>query len=258
MADFTVERWRVVVVALATVAALPLFVLEDPGSIGALTGFADATGGASVMIVEPVATASAASTTVPTVDVAALSRRADAWHVARSNAPTIARLAEAARLHEAEALALAREIADTEYEDRESLDALLKAKKEESNRQALRERLRAAEDERRATALTTPGPTTTIPWDTAPADGGPSREQWEALRYCEATGDYTALSPTGMYRGAYQFSVTTWDWIAGLYYEHLIGVDPAAAAPGDQDAMAHSLYHLRGRGQWPVCGRYLP
>ena len=120
--------------ALATVAALPLFVLEDPGSIGALTGVADATGGASVMIVEPVATASAASTTVPTVDVAALSRRADAWHVARSNAPTIARLAEAARLHEAEALALAREIADTEYEDRESLDALLKAKKEESNR----------------------------------------------------------------------------------------------------------------------------
>jgi len=35
-------------------------------------------------------------------------------------------------------------------------------------------------------------------------------------------------------------------------------VDPAAAAPGDQDRMAQSLYDLRGRGQWPVCGRYLP
>ncbi|GIT46556.1 MAG: hypothetical protein Ct9H300mP12_11410 [Acidimicrobiales bacterium] len=41
-AEPTVERWRVVVVALATVAALPLFVLENPSSPGALTGTADA------------------------------------------------------------------------------------------------------------------------------------------------------------------------------------------------------------------------
>lgn len=30
----TIERWRVAVVALATLAALPLFVLENPASTG--------------------------------------------------------------------------------------------------------------------------------------------------------------------------------------------------------------------------------
>ena len=43
-AEPTIERWRVAVVALATVAALPLFVLENPASTGALTGVADAAG----------------------------------------------------------------------------------------------------------------------------------------------------------------------------------------------------------------------
>ena len=41
-AEPTIERWRVAVVALATLAALPLFVLENPASTGALTGVADA------------------------------------------------------------------------------------------------------------------------------------------------------------------------------------------------------------------------
>ena len=65
--------------------------------------------------------------------------------------------------------------------------------------------------------MTTPGPTTTIPWDTEPDPQGPSDIQWEALRFCEATGDYTAVNPTGKYRGAYQFSRQTWDWICLFY-----------------------------------------
>ncbi|MBT6064224.1 MAG: hypothetical protein HOG52_05415 [Actinobacteria bacterium] len=266
MAEFTVERWRVIVVALATVAALPLFVMENPDSTGSLTGVADASNSVELALSVPIVVVDAAvgtaasDWTTPTspADVANLADRAEAWHVARSNLPTVNRLAEAARKYEAEAIALAQEIVAVEFAEREALDTILASKQKEADRQAERARLREEEDNRRATAISTPGPTTTIPWDTRPADGGPSDEQWEALRYCEATGDYTAVNPTGRYRGAYQFSTTTWDWIAGLYHERLVGVDPAAAAPADQDAMAHSLYHLRGRGQWPVCGRYLP
>ncbi|HJL90336.1 MAG TPA: transglycosylase family protein [Acidimicrobiales bacterium] len=266
MAEFTVERWRVVVVALATIAALPLFVLEDPDSTGSLTGVADASSSVElalsvpIVLVDAVAAGPVSDWTTPTspADITNLVDRADEWHVARSNLPTVNRLAEAARMYEAEAIAMAQEIVAVEFAEREALDAILAAKQVEADRQAERARLREEEDNRRATAISTPGPTTTIPWDTKPADGGPSAEQWEALRYCEATGDYTAVNPTGRYRGAYQFSTTTWDWIAGIYHERLVGVDPAAAAPADQDAMARSLYNLRGRGQWPVCGRYLP
>jgi|TARA_B100000959_G_scaffold45626_1_gene46312 hypothetical protein len=266
LAEFTVERWRVVVVALATIAALPLFVLEDPDSTGSLTGVADASSSVElalsvpIVLVDAVAAGPVSDWTTPTspADITNLVDRADEWHVARSNLPTVNRLAEAARMYEAEAIAMAQEIVAVEFAEREALDAILAAKQVEADRQAERARLREEEDNRRATAISTPGPTTTIPWDTKPADGGPSAEQWEALRYCEATGDYTAVNPTGRYRGAYQFSTTTWDWIAGIYHERLVGVDPAAAAPADQDAMARSLYNLRGRGQWPVCGRYLP
>ena len=158
----------------------------------------------------------------------------------------------------AEALAAAHLVAASEFAQQERLDALLEARRREAEREAERVRLREEEPQRREEAMTTPGPTTTIPWDTDPHPDGPSDVQWEALRFCEATGNYEAVSPTGKYRGAYQFSRQTWDWIAGMYHENLVGVDPAAASPYDQDHMAQALYDLRGRGQWPVCGRYLP
>jgi len=268
-ADSNVERWRVVVVALATLAALPLFVFEDPSSPGAFTGTAMATtagsdapatgSGESASRVESielvVAEVQAASYQL---DVVRLSSRAEKWHLARSSREVQDRLVAIAREHEAEALANARLVAADEYAEREALDALLAAKRKEAEREAERKRLRDEELRRREEAMSTPGPTTTIPWDTEPHPDGPTDIQWEALRFCEATGDYTAVSPTGKYRGAYQFSRQTWDWIAGLHYERLVGVDPASAAPVDQDRMAQALYDLRGRGQWPVCGRYLP
>ena len=52
-AETTVERWRVVVVALATVAALPLFVLEDPKSPGSLAGTAGASAAPAVDKISP-------------------------------------------------------------------------------------------------------------------------------------------------------------------------------------------------------------
>jgi len=260
-AETTVERWRVVVVALATIAALPLFVLEDPTSPGSLAGTAGASVAPAVDEIGPptqVVELVVASDSQFVPDVAEMSARAQGWHVARSSLPVLAQLVEVARQHEAEALAAARLVAVEEFAAQERLNAILKARQREAEREAERVRLREEELRRREEAMTTPGPTTTIPWDTDPHPDGPSDVQWEALRFCEATGNYEAVSPTGKYRGAYQFSRQTWDWIAGIHYDHLVGVDPAAAAPRDQDRMAQALYDLRGRGQWPVCGRYLP
>ncbi len=75
-------------------------------------------------------------------------------------------------------------------------------------------------------------------------------ERWEALRFCESTHDYRAISPSGAYRGAYQFDFGTWKTIGGTG-------DPAAAPPAEQDARARELYARRGDQPWPVCGRFL-
>ena len=86
---------------------------------------------------------------------------------------------------------------------------------------------------------------------------GPEPSEWEALRQCESNGNYAISSSSGKYRGAYQFDRTTWNSVAERHAPHLVGVDPAAAAPADQDALALALYSERGASPWPHCGRYL-
>ncbi|MEZ5320994.1 MAG: transglycosylase family protein [Microthrixaceae bacterium] len=81
-------------------------------------------------------------------------------------------------------------------------------------------------------------------------EGGPSEAAWAALRRCESGGDYRAVSPSGAYRGAYQFDRSTWASLGGLG-------DPAAAPAVEQDARAKALYFRRGARPWPVCGRHL-
>lgn len=257
--------------ALATVAALPMFVFENPNSPGAATEVAaaaaperapDLDSGASST---PVVTDTVDDALAETVEDAVSVVPDDAGVGASSGMVSLdtARLesegmAEQGRLFEVEALALAAEVAEAEFATRQVLHVFLEAKQAEAERQEERTRLRTEEEDRRFEAIATPGPTTTIPSDTTPDEVGPTAEQWEALRYCEASGSYGAISPTGNYRGAYQFGQVTWDWIAGIYHPRLVGLDPAQVAPADQDVMAQSLYDLRGRGQWPVCGRYLP
>jgi len=246
-----VERWRFVVVVLATIAALPLFLFENPNSTGSLTGMAGA-GTTAVPALDEQLVEEGGQQDSDRVDelLLPLTERAEDWHSARIVFDKANRFRSAAVKYEAEALELASEIAAAEFSER---DKRLEIQMEEEQRR----KLFAEEDARRERVMSTPGPTTTIV-ATEPDPDGPTRVQWEALRYCESTGNYQAVSPTGMYRGAYQFSIETWDWIAGLYHENLIGVDPAEANPSDQDHMALHLYQLRGRGQWPVCGRYLP
>ena len=87
--------------------------------------------------------------------------------------------------------------------------------------------------------------------------GFPTPEQWDALRFCESSGNYRAVSPDGRYYGAYQFWPDTWDFVARRNYSRLVGLLPSAATTQDQDRMAYRLYEERGAQPWPVCGRYL-
>ena len=75
------------------------------------------------------------------------------------------------------------------------------------------------------------------------------------LRRCESTDDYAAVSPSGRYRGAYQFDVPTWDEVADRHFPWLVGRDPATVEPWWQDAMTRALWSERGSQPWPICGR---
>lgn len=94
-----------------------------------------------------------------------------------------------------------------------------------------------------------PSPDFSAPLPQVP-EGGPSPEQWAALRQCESSGNYQAVSRSGKYRGAYQFDHATWAGLGG-------NGDPAAAPPVEQDARARLLYSQRGTRPWPHCGRHL-
>ncbi len=82
-----------------------------------------------------------------------------------------------------------------------------------------------------------------------------SADELARLRQCESTDNYQAVSPSGTYRGAYQFDQTTWDDVAGRHFEWLVGVDPIDADPWWQDAMTRALWSERGRQPWPICGK---
>jgi hypothetical protein len=69
-----------------------------------------------------------------------------------------------------------------------------------------------------------------------------------AIAQCESGGDPTAVSPSGQYRGKYQFSRPTWESVGGTG-------DPAAAPEAVQDALAQKLYAQQGASPWPVCGQ---
>lgn len=69
----------------------------------------------------------------------------------------------------------------------------------------------------------------------------------EAIAACESGGNPGAISPSGTYRGKYQFDYGTWASVGG-------SGDPAAASEQEQDERAAALYRARGSAPWPVCG----
>jgi hypothetical protein len=81
--------------------------------------------------------------------------------------------------------------------------------------------------------------------------GAASGDFFECTKQRESGGDYGAVSSGGTYRGAYQFHQNTWNNTAeSAGRSDLVGADPAAASPADQDAMAQSLYASQGNAPW--------
>ena len=67
----------------------------------------------------------------------------------------------------------------------------------------------------------------------------------------ESGGNYGAVSPNGLYMGAFQFSQPTWNLAAqaaGL--PGLVGVPPNTTSKADQDTVAVALYALDGEQPW--------
>jgi peptidoglycan hydrolase-like protein with peptidoglycan-binding domain len=84
--------------------------------------------------------------------------------------------------------------------------------------------------------------------DGAPGSTSAPNSTLSKIAQCESGGDPTAISPTGEYRGKYQFSRATWRSLGG-------SGDPAQAPEAEQDRMAELLLEQTGTSAWPVCGR---
>jgi hypothetical protein len=101
-----------------------------------------------------------------------------------------------------------------------------------------------------------PAPKPTAPASQPAASGGSAPNAFLAcVRQRESGGNYRISNGQGYY-GAYQFSQSTWNNTANhAGRTDLVGVNPAAASPADQDAMAASLYAWQGRSPWagPGC-----
>jgi Transglycosylase-like domain len=67
----------------------------------------------------------------------------------------------------------------------------------------------------------------------------------------ESDGEYQAVSPTGLYMGAFQFAQGTWNEAASLAgMPTLAGVPPYEASMRDQDLLAIALYNADGEQPW--------
>ena len=80
------------------------------------------------------------------------------------------------------------------------------------------------------------------------AGADPSSAQWLALRKCESSDNYSVVSANGLYYGAYQFNVSTWQSVGGF------GL-PTQASHADQDYRALYLYRMRGWQPWTCAGK---
>jgi hypothetical protein len=90
---------------------------------------------------------------------------------------------------------------------------------------------------------------------TAPAHPSVSPHHNEPFLVCtrarESSGNYGAVSSSGMYYGAYQFLPTTWN-VTAVHADRLdlVGVVPSHASPYDQDELAWALYLWQGNSPW--------
>lgn len=78
----------------------------------------------------------------------------------------------------------------------------------------------------------------------------PAGDVWARLAACESGGNPQARSASGLYFGAFQFSLATW---RSLGYEG----NPAEHSYATQLEAARRLQARSGWGQWPRCSRRL-
>jgi hypothetical protein len=71
-------------------------------------------------------------------------------------------------------------------------------------------------------------------------------KELKKIAMCESGGNPRAVSPSGRYRGKYQFDRDTWRSVGGHG-------DPAKASEYQQDKRALKLYRARGTAPWPNC-----
>src|SRR5438876_12408383 len=71
-------------------------------------------------------------------------------------------------------------------------------------------------------------------------------KELKKIAMCESGGNPRAVSPSGRYRGKYQFDMETWHSLGGHG-------DPAKAPEWYQDKLALKLYRERGTAPWPNC-----
>lgn len=77
-----------------------------------------------------------------------------------------------------------------------------------------------------------------------PAPPAPRLSVLACIRAIESGGDYSAVSSSGKYRGAYQFDSQTWRSVGGIG-------QPNLASPSEQDYRATLLLQSRGLQPWP-------
>ncbi len=159
---------------------------------------------------------------------------------------------------------VAQALDEARSQEEQARSDVVQASARERDAGAALERAVAARAAARAATTTTTDPGTSSPRrSSAPASssaaglaaprpvGGATAEEAAFLakvRQCESRGNYSIVSSTGRYRGAYQFSVQTWQGVGGTG-------DPAAASPAEQDARALALLRLQGKRAWPVCSQ---
>ena len=197
-----------------------------------------------------------AANVLATLNAAYESARNDAIQAAaleRTAEKELAAAQEAQRQREAEAARKrAAQVAAQAAEQRQV------AQQAEANRQAQQRATSRSETRSTAPAKPTAVPAVTQevreespqPATSGAVRGSPTERERATLariRACESGGNYSIVSASGRYRGAYQFDYQTWASMGG-------SGDPAAASPSEQDYRALLLLRQRGTRPWPTCG----
>jgi resuscitation-promoting factor RpfB len=74
--------------------------------------------------------------------------------------------------------------------------------------------------------------------------------EWRALAACESSLNPEAISPSGKYKGLFQFDDRSWGYVGG-------SGDPSRASVREQYKRAKMLKEKQGWNAWPVCSKQI-